>query len=979
MTNKWTRVLKAEEDLIQIGWDLNFEYYHEPSGIFMSLYDISSKNAPVYNTTFNQEGYGNKEVSFEKVMEDVNKVENWFLNGGYKEFFTKIRAEEHTDDGVGGTAWVTQEQYDEASEDEGWKTSAGTFPLPNDLEYMIDSNLMISLYVYKDSIVKFEGREASKKVKSSSSLSVLPKLLDKVWYDYDEEDAGRYAQIGSWEIGLGGYDTGYEVSYNGTPIFSITEDNELKPFMSDDMLQEEFGFSYNDVEKTLKKHRDLKNIKMVNASKKHYFYIKEDFPAFDGDTRVAVIEEDENGEYFDWNYFDTYEEAEEFLKEMNKKVKASTKVVSYNCKADNLSSKEQHNEIYKIKDIDNVIHLIRDCSIWQGVEETEEHPKGAIIVTFDENDLDVYDLMQRVGLLADFGYNSDTKKFDLTMETRTGHNQISKNLSENDLIDIFGIKRELIQQLIDNVNSVENTSEEELRYFNPVERIDREKLNKYEKSQHNFEKKESNKKNKVGVEKTSAVTNNYYDYHLISHAYNHCMDICDMFKIPYTPVEKVEDGQEYLNILNAKIDELTKAISQKYDELKETDKNLADRLFDLYDDCSHDNTLWDAFSEGILPKGDDLFNWDDSPKQASANKKIKSFNLKDIITKIQDRYHELMDIGSWSDAEWFKKGEYAYIYIPVNKFDFRKNVTTGETDKEAVKALEELSGQKVEIIKIKATIKGPYDVMTADAKPTLVDVRFEDGQVWEDVNTEWLKHEPFGEDEEERKEVESKIVKKDNKYQTQSEKGSSFGTYDTKGEAKERLKQMEMFKHMKSSSIEDNRHMVERISDLLDSGFEQEEIINIVCNEFECEPQEVEQFLRKVTYASKVVSEREAGKDLNLAIRKANKVLKEEIHRWDIDRRDVAKSVAKNFEEITGVNIDQLFTKVDDKYGSVIENVNAKLFDKQIPKIYKWVKNNFKIDKYDYETMQQDSDFIDMITDELVDMVDIDKVEYDKR
>lgn len=477
--------------------------------------------------------------------------------------------------------------------------------------------------------------------KSSSSLSVLPKLLDKVWYDYDEEDIGKYAQIGFWEIGLGGYDTGYEVSYNGTPIFSITEYNELKPFMSDDMLQDEFGFSYNDIEKTLKKHRDLKNIKMVNASKKHDFYIKEDFPAFDGDIRVAVIEEDENGEYFDWNYFDTYEEAEEFLKEM----------------------------------------------------------KGEL-------------------------------------------------------------------------------------------------------------------------------------------------------------------------------------------------------------------------------------------KNKSASKKIKSFNLKDAITKIQDRYHELMDIGSWSDAEWFKKGEYAYIYIPVNKFDFRKNVTTGETDKEAVKALEELSGQKVEIIKIKATIKGPYDVMTADAKPTLVDVRFEDGQVWEDVNTEWLKHKPFGEDE-------------DNK-------------------------QIE-------AQIEDNRHMVERISDLLDSGFEQEEIINIVCNEFECEPQEVEQFLRKVTYASKVVSEREAGKDLNLAIRKANKVLKEEIYRWDIGRRDVAKSVAKNFEEITGININQLFTKVDDKYGSVIENVNAKLFDKQMPKIYKWVKNNFKIDKYDYETMQQDSDFIDMITDELVDMVDIDKVEYDKR
>ena len=46
--------------------------------------------------------------------------------------------------------------------------------------------------------------------------------------------------------------------------------------------------------------------------------------------------------------------------------------------------------------------------------------------------------------------------------------------------------------------------------------------------------------------------------------------------------------------------------------------------------------------------------------------------------------------------------------------------------------------------------------------------------------------------------IQSKIVKKDNKYQVQSEKGKNLGTYDTKSEAEERLKQVEMFKHMKS-------------------------------------------------------------------------------------------------------------------------------------------------------------------------------------
>ena len=47
--------------------------------------------------------------------------------------------------------------------------------------------------------------------------------------------------------------------------------------------------------------------------------------------------------------------------------------------------------------------------------------------------------------------------------------------------------------------------------------------------------------------------------------------------------------------------------------------------------------------------------------------------------------------------------------------------------------------------------------------------------------------------------IKSKIVKKDGKYQVQSEKGRNLGTYDTKEEAEKRLKQVEYFKHKKSS------------------------------------------------------------------------------------------------------------------------------------------------------------------------------------
>ena len=49
--------------------------------------------------------------------------------------------------------------------------------------------------------------------------------------------------------------------------------------------------------------------------------------------------------------------------------------------------------------------------------------------------------------------------------------------------------------------------------------------------------------------------------------------------------------------------------------------------------------------------------------------------------------------------------------------------------------------------------------------------------------------------------IKSKIVKKDNKYQVQSEKGKNLGTYDTKEQAEERLKQVEMFKHMNAKDL----------------------------------------------------------------------------------------------------------------------------------------------------------------------------------
>ncbi|MCM1260693.1 MAG: hypothetical protein NC222_07050 [Staphylococcus sp.] len=413
--------------------------------------------------------------------------------------------------------------------------------------------------------------------------------------------------------------------------------------------------------------------------------------------------------------------------------------------------------------------------------------------------------------------------------------------------------------------------------------------------------------------------------------------------------------------------------------------------------------------------------------------KIKSFDLSDLnpikfINKTLD----------FTEGEWFEKGEKVILNTPIQDADFRKNMTTGEIDPEAVKLFKELNGQEVEIVRIDKTESGENVGLASNTKPTYVTIKFEDGQEWKEVPTLWLKkkeekkvkskvrYEPLDEksftinknddtlplvsdyrkfldllvskthiDRDEARDkygmftyrqwndlfdslgikVQSKIVKEDGKYQAQSEKGRSFGTYNTKGEAEERLKQMEMFKHMKKSSLgwnanpenleeetvldlanmltnasdralelnkftegysteeersemvriqkeaikpilekykkvfdendylypmlynhledinyhtlnsaikelmgnkiksslEENRYAVERISDLLDSGFEQEEIIDVVCNEYDCEPFEVEEFLRQVTAFDNNIKAMKLEKEIQCAIKEANK------------------------------------------------------------------------------------------------------------
>ena len=147
---KFVKVLKAKKDeLFEIGWSLNFDYDVDPDGggDILPYAWVNDKHIHPDAKTIDDR-------TLQQMNNDIDKVVKWFLNDGYKKYFSGIREEGWDDWGIGGTAWVTQEQLDECSE-EGWRMTAGTLHLPFD----ICPNLYVSVFPYDfESPITFEGR-----------------------------------------------------------------------------------------------------------------------------------------------------------------------------------------------------------------------------------------------------------------------------------------------------------------------------------------------------------------------------------------------------------------------------------------------------------------------------------------------------------------------------------------------------------------------------------------------------------------------------------------------------------------------------------------------------------------------------------------------------------------------------------------------------------------------------------------------------
>lgn len=145
--------------------------------------------------------------------------------------------------------------------------------------------------------------------------------------------------------------------------------------------------------------------------------------------------------------------------------------------------------------------------------------------------------------------------------------------------------------------------------------------------------------------------------------------------------------------------------------------------------------------------------------------------------KLKKRIIQLDATPLMSPEEWYEKTSCGYT-TPI---DYNTITLVEENLDSELKAIEVYN----HLVKL---CQEQNDVVTLDIVKEILADEIEHAQDLKDFKWDFAKN---------SKPIVAKIVKKDNKYQVQSEKGRNLGTYDTKEEAEKRLKQVEYFKHTK--------------------------------------------------------------------------------------------------------------------------------------------------------------------------------------
>ena len=216
-------------------------------------------------------------------------------------------------------------------------------------------------------ILKREYSEADKKGMLDESVGSrgMIKAIEKAF------DDGRYGRYGKWECGLGGYDTGYQVSYEHIPFFEIKEDDTVK-FLSNNLMKRKTGYTPQDIIDILSEIGDY---------------------TMTSESDDEELDESANGDKEEWcitlldgdeEWFDDEDEANEFFEENKSNVDEFSRVVW--SKMSNGRYDEHPELIYKNEEIDESSHLSELSSkmVLREVDESSKNPLEQTNVKIDD-------------------------------------------------------------------------------------------------------------------------------------------------------------------------------------------------------------------------------------------------------------------------------------------------------------------------------------------------------------------------------------------------------------------------------------------------------------------------------------------------------------------------------------------------------------------------------------------------------------------
>ena len=120
-------------------------------------------------------------------------------------------------------------------------------------DFFVETAQELNMAIENEEINLLQQRFSESLNEAKEYPKQLAQAIKKCWYG-DYKDKGRYAKIGKWEIGLGGYDTGYEVSFDGTPIFAIRTtwgDNKVDMYQDEKDIKNLCGYNFKQIMKAI--------------------------------------------------------------------------------------------------------------------------------------------------------------------------------------------------------------------------------------------------------------------------------------------------------------------------------------------------------------------------------------------------------------------------------------------------------------------------------------------------------------------------------------------------------------------------------------------------------------------------------------------------------------------------------------------------------------------------------------------------------